>query len=364
MTEQDEREWPNPLKIDMNSIRSQYAEFAREEEEKLRTKCYSKLGEWIDEGRTVCSRAGIPLNQWLREALAGAKEDGHVRDTDYGTALRLNSGPDYLLFFVMLCPHARDDLLSGTQPPYPWRHPQQIAVRAVEGGEKTSNGQGRDSEPSDEKLNILEEGTGFWTITFRGKKLPAIRGREAFAYAAYVLSHPHEWLPALRVTEEVHEPESKPPQKETDQDNPKDEEMSLDKKGIKYKDSENKADRQYLEKCWRELSRLRAEQEKAKANGDEATAEVRQNRFDEIRTEVRKLTGPRGKFTKFANSVDKAFYAVRRDTERVRARVEKHSPELAQHLKNCIHFDKPCISYQPETPTEWQWVKPRDEKKT
>jgi hypothetical protein len=60
-------------------------------------------------------------------------------------------------------------------------------------GEEIKRGRGRqrdnDGGRAERASDVLEEGSGYWTITFQGKKLPAILGREALAYLAYVLTH-------------------------------------------------------------------------------------------------------------------------------------------------------------------------------
>ncbi len=216
-----------------------------------------------------------------------------------------------------------------------------------------------------ETYNAFQEGSGFWTITFQGKKLPAMQGREAFAYFAYVLTHPKEWISAMRVVEAVHEAGSarqRRPLETPDQEDAGEEESPSHKKGIKHQDSENKADWKYLKKCYEKLSSLRAEQQRAKDNNDEASADRCQQETDAILKELKGLTGPRGRLQKFADEVDNAYYTVRKARDRVLSKVADHGPELLQHLKNCIHFDKPCISYQPETLTMWHWAKPQKEK--
>lgn len=95
------------------------------DEEQLLTTLYYDHSKWLEEMKTVCKRAGISLEQHLRKALGLAVEAGRVRDCDYDTGLRLRgperTGQDILLFFVKKCPHAREGLLRGELPPYPWR---------------------------------------------------------------------------------------------------------------------------------------------------------------------------------------------------------------------------------------------------
>ena len=130
--------------FDMDQIHQQYAEFAKEEKEKLLIKRYSELGEWIATIRAVCSRANKPLEQALQEALADNRtltgapqrfkpQDGEsyircttsrerAREPDYKTLLQMvRTGPDQLRFFIMLCPHAREAFMKGQLPPFPWR---------------------------------------------------------------------------------------------------------------------------------------------------------------------------------------------------------------------------------------------------
>lgn len=221
--------------------------------------------------------------------------------------------------------------------------------------EERLNGRLIDDE-QDKTSNTLEEGSGFWTITFQGKKLPPMQGREAFAYLAYLLTHPREWISAIRVIEAAHEARSaqqRRPPEIADQEDVGEEESPSRKKGIKYRESEDMADRTYMERCHEKLSSLRAEQQQARDNGDAASADRCQQEFDAIVDTLKGLTGPGGRFQKFTNEVDNAYHAVWKARGRVLRKVAGHSPELLQHLKNCIHFDKPCISYQPETPTEW-----------
>ncbi len=153
----------------MDHIRQQHAQFAKDEEETLLTLRYSQLGEWFGVMRTLCSRSGKPLPQALREALDDNRkltneplikpqrfkpQDGesYIRDTtsrerirepDYGTLLKqVRTGPDLLRFFCMLCPHARDALLNGQLPAYPWRASTVITVDATRGCDKNQNGRG------------------------------------------------------------------------------------------------------------------------------------------------------------------------------------------------------------------------------
>jgi hypothetical protein len=95
------------------------------DEEQLPTTLYYDHSKWLEEMKTVCKRAGIPLEQHLRKALGLAVEAGRVRDCNYDTGLRLQgperTGQDILLFFVKKCPHAREGLLRGELTPYPWR---------------------------------------------------------------------------------------------------------------------------------------------------------------------------------------------------------------------------------------------------
>lgn len=99
-------------------------------EEELLTALYYDHSKWLDEVKRVCERARKPLEQYLRKALGLAIEAGRVRDCNNNTALRLRgperTGPDILLFFVKKCPHARDALLKGELPTYPWRISQPI----------------------------------------------------------------------------------------------------------------------------------------------------------------------------------------------------------------------------------------------
>lgn len=99
-------------------------------EEELLTALYYDHSKWLEEVKIVCERAGKPLEQYLRKALGLAIEAGRVRDCNNNTALRLRgherTGPDILLFFVKKCPHARDALLRGALPLYPWRISQPI----------------------------------------------------------------------------------------------------------------------------------------------------------------------------------------------------------------------------------------------
>ncbi len=216
----------------------------------------------------------------------------------------------------------------------------------------------------DETYNAFEEGSGFWTVTFRGKKLPAMQGREAFAYLAYILTHPGEWISAMCVMEAAHEAESarqRRPLETPDQEDAGEEESRSRKKGIKHQDGENTADRKYLRECHERLSHLRAELERAQNNRDTATAAACQQEIDSITSELRQLIRPGGRLQKFTTEVDRAYTCIQKARSRVLEKVAGHSPELLQHLENCIHFDKPCISYQPETPTEWHWATPQKE---
>lgn len=99
-------------------------------EEELLTALYYDHSKWLEEVKIVCERAGKPLEQYLRKALGLAIEAGRVRDCNNNTALRLRgperTGPDILLFFVKKCPHAREALLRGKLPLYPWRISQPI----------------------------------------------------------------------------------------------------------------------------------------------------------------------------------------------------------------------------------------------
>jgi hypothetical protein len=94
-------------------------------EEELLTALYYDHSRWLEDMKTVCKRAGIPLEQHLKKALGLAVESRRVRNCDYDTALKLRgperTGQDILLFFVTKCPHAREALLEGELPPYPWR---------------------------------------------------------------------------------------------------------------------------------------------------------------------------------------------------------------------------------------------------
>ena len=97
-------------------------------EEELLTELYNDHAKWLEEVKTVCERGGIALEQYLRKGLGLAIKDRRVRDCKYDTGLRLRGqgryGQDVLLFFVKKCPHARDALLRGELPPYPWRTTQ------------------------------------------------------------------------------------------------------------------------------------------------------------------------------------------------------------------------------------------------
>lgn len=228
---------------------------------------------------------------------------------------------------------------------------------------------GQSGMPTDdqqgEAYNAFQEGSGFWMITFQGKKLPPIQGREAFAYLAYILTHPKEWISAMGVMEAVHEAGSaqrREPSEIAEQSVVEEEETPSWRKGVTRQDTENKADRTYLKQCHEKLSGLRAEQQRAKDSDDEASADMCQQEIDAILDTLKGLTGPGGRFQKFANEVDDAYYAIRKATGRVMRKVAGYSPELLQHLDNCIHFDKPCISYRPETHAEWHWAKPQKEK--
>ena len=99
-------------------------------EEELLTALYYDYSKWLEEVKIVCGRAGKSLEQYLRKALGLAIEAGRVRDCNNNTALRLRgperTGPDILLFFVKKCPHAREALLRGALPLYPWRISQPI----------------------------------------------------------------------------------------------------------------------------------------------------------------------------------------------------------------------------------------------
>ncbi len=153
----------------MDRIRQQYAQFMKDEEEKLLILHYSKLGEWFAVMRTLSSPSGKPLEQALQEALDDNRtltntpqrfkpEDGEsyirsttsrerVREPDYGTLLRrVRTGPDRLRFFIMLCPHARDAFLKGELPPYPWRVPTVVTAGAAQKPKKTLARQGRPSK--------------------------------------------------------------------------------------------------------------------------------------------------------------------------------------------------------------------------
>jgi hypothetical protein len=94
-------------------------------EEELLTALYYDLSKWLEDVKTVCKQAGIPLEQHLSKALGLAIEAGRVRDCNYYTALKLRglecTGQDILLFFIKKCTHARDAFLRGELPPYPWR---------------------------------------------------------------------------------------------------------------------------------------------------------------------------------------------------------------------------------------------------
>lgn len=113
-------------------------------EEELLTELYYDYSKWLEEVKIVCERSGKPLEQYLRKALGLAIEAGRVRDCNNNTALRLRgperTGPDILLFFVKKCPHARDALLRGALPTYPWRISQPIEQeqKPAETGQNTT----------------------------------------------------------------------------------------------------------------------------------------------------------------------------------------------------------------------------------
>lgn len=99
-------------------------------EEELLTALYYDYSKWLEEVKIVCERGGIALEQYLRKGLGLAVKARRVRDCNYDTGLRLRGperiGPDILLFFVKKCPHAREALLRGKLPLYPWRISQPI----------------------------------------------------------------------------------------------------------------------------------------------------------------------------------------------------------------------------------------------
>jgi len=93
------------------------------EEDRLE-ELYSKLSDWLSEVKVLEKRGSIELFPYLKQALAKAKSDGRIHDCSDETVLSLegmHSGPDLLLFFVRKCPHARNAILQGEIPPYPWR---------------------------------------------------------------------------------------------------------------------------------------------------------------------------------------------------------------------------------------------------
>ncbi len=92
-------------------------------EEEVLVERYSALADWLSEVKVLEKRGSIELLPYLKQALAKAKLDGRIPDCSDETALRLegiHSGPDLLLFFIRKCPHARDAILRGELPPYPW----------------------------------------------------------------------------------------------------------------------------------------------------------------------------------------------------------------------------------------------------
>jgi len=109
-----------------NNVEYHKPEVVGHTEEQLLTQLYYDYARWLEDVKRVCKSSGKSLEQYLREGLGLSIKDKRVRDCSYETALGLLEGSgkgQYVLhFFVIKCPHARDALLRGELPPYPWRN--------------------------------------------------------------------------------------------------------------------------------------------------------------------------------------------------------------------------------------------------
>jgi hypothetical protein len=112
-----------------------------------------------------------------------AVEAGRVRDCNYDTGLRLlgpeHSGQDILLFFVKKCPHAREVILRGELPPYPWRISQGIGEKT---GSRSIDSQDKHEDIVELKPNFCGIGLNINALIRKRKWGIKIKNLKAFIY--------------------------------------------------------------------------------------------------------------------------------------------------------------------------------------
>ncbi len=143
---------------------------------------YYLLGKWMADVKSMAYSGRIELPQYLIECLQLAQKRGYVRNCSDETALKLldrGGGPEWLLFFLMKCPHCREDFLRGELPPYPWKTLRPVQVPVENASAKKSAKRRRIIRPpsdDQQKIATFYENTGM-TQAEVAKLLTAKYGR-------------------------------------------------------------------------------------------------------------------------------------------------------------------------------------------
>jgi len=113
--------------------------------------------------------------------------------------------------------------------------------------------------------------------------------------------------------------------------------------------ADDKAIRQYRD----EVELLLGEIDKAKANGDNITAEQLQQDMEKINHSINEAVSPAGQKRKFSDHKRKLFDAFRKSVSFAIDKIASHDPSLAEHLRRTIRYGQ-ISGYFPGDDVIWK----------
>jgi len=208
---------------------------------------------------------------------------------------------------------------------------------------------------TDERLQesqyVFRQMGEYWLIKYDGIPLP-LKCSRGLQYIHRLLRKPNQPISVLEVQNPEWKTEAETGRSFVTPDKIDGFNLEDDSCGAQAARPQQKSNTQAMRQIFERRQEIEAEIEDAKMRGDYPRQE-RLMKDKEALCEHMRKDGIKKEWRTFSNEMDTVRKAVSNAITRAKKRVKEHSPQLYQHLDNCISTGYKC-SYKPENPVPWE----------